>query len=400
MAAERSSDSRAGVADIRLVESDSELASLIGELLEVEVYAIDTEFHRERTYWPQVALVQLAWGEAVALIDATKVDLGPLARLFGSEGLAVAHAAAQDLEVFQRHCGRVPSRLFDTQLAAAFLGAGMPSLASLADRFLKLSLPKADRLTDWLRRPLSEGQIRYAASDVSCLLELNKVLRAELERQGRLAWAEEECERLRLQPRQPPHPEEAWWRLRHCRGLRGASRGVAQEVAAWRERKAAQLNRPARSILSDLAIEALVAKPPRSRGELFALRGIDGWRGRLDDGAAAELLQAIERGLSLTERSLRLPPRSSPETAPRQAVALCGAWIQERAEELGLDAAMLATREDLEAFVRQEGDCRLRGGWRWEVVGRELAAILSGDVALAVRAGSRLALVNCQGQQD
>ena len=137
--------------------------------------AIDTEFHRERTYFPKVALIQVGWSSGVALVDPLNVDVSPLRSVLESEVLIVMHAAGQDLEVMDRICGMMPRRLFDTQLAAGFLGMSSPSLSSLHERELGLRLPKSDRLTDWLVRPLSTSQQNYAASDVAHLLEIHEL---------------------------------------------------------------------------------------------------------------------------------------------------------------------------------------------------------------------------------
>src|SRR2546429_1960676 len=218
----------------RLVASGDELDGLVRELVGADLYAIDTEFHRERTYLPRVALVQVAWAGGVALIDALAVDLAPLAQVLAGPGEAVAHAAEQDLEVLLHACGGVPSRLFDTQVAAGFLGLSSPSLATLVERFVGVRLPKGDRLTDWTRRPLTPAQLAYAAADVAHLLEARQTIRRALEGRGRLTWAEDECRLLLTRVRQPQDPTTAWWRMKDARSLRGQTRGVAQSVAAWR----------------------------------------------------------------------------------------------------------------------------------------------------------------------
>ena len=184
----------------------------------------------------------------------------------------VAHAADQDLTILERACGRGPARLFDTQVAAAFVGLGSPSLAALADRVLSVRLGKGDRLTDWTRRPLSDEQRVYAAADVAHLLALHDRLVQRLEEAGRLTWALDECEERRVKVRTRPRPETAWWRIKGARQLRGRSRGVAQAVAAWRERTAAALDVPPRFVLSDLALAGVVHRPPRTRGAPRAAR--------------------------------------------------------------------------------------------------------------------------------
>ena len=172
----------------RWVDRQADLETLIDEVRAEPRYAIDTEFHRERTYFPRLALVQLAWGEsAMALVDPLAVDVAPLARLFEGPGVAVAHAAQQDLDVLTHAVGAIPGHLFDTQVAAGFVGYGTPSLSSLLQGELGITPAKGDRLTDWLRRPLTEAQQTYAIADVASLLELHDRLGAELDSLGRLA---------------------------------------------------------------------------------------------------------------------------------------------------------------------------------------------------------------------
>ncbi len=167
-------DGPAGPAvDHRWVDDEAGLAEVVTSLLTADRYAVDTEFHRERTYFPQLALVQIAWADDLVLIDPLALDLTPMAEVFAGDGLAVMHAASQDIEVFAQAVGSVPSRLFDTQIAAGFLGYGTPSLTALVEGELGIRLPKGDRLTDWLRRPLDQRQEDYAASDVAHLLEVH-----------------------------------------------------------------------------------------------------------------------------------------------------------------------------------------------------------------------------------
>ncbi|MGH9178750.1 MAG: ribonuclease D, partial [Acidimicrobiales bacterium] len=303
----------------RWVDDDASLRLLAGELAGVEAYAIDTEFHRERTYFPHLDLVQVAWPGGIALIDPLAVPLEPLVAVLEGPGLTVVHAADQDLEVLLAACGTVPSRLFDTQLAAGFLGMASASLQTLVDRLLGVRLRKGDRLTDWSRRPLGPDQQAYAAADVEHLLPLRATIMDRLSARGRLAWAEEECELARRQPRGPADPETAWWKQRDARSLRGRSMGVAQEVGAWRERRAMAQDVPPRFMLPDLALAAIAQRPPATVADLSAVRGIDGRH--LRAGAAEELLAAVRRGLDLAPAQVRRPPVDDLDRSLRPAVA-------------------------------------------------------------------------------
>ena len=365
----------------RLVASGDELDELVRELMGADRYAIDTEFHRERTYLPRVALVQVAWAGGVALIDAMAVDLAPLAQVLTEPGEAVAHAAEQDLEVLLHACAAVPSRLFDTQVAAGFLGLSSPSLATLVERFVGVRLPKGDRLTDWTRRPLTTAQLAYAAADVAHLLEARQTIRSELEGRGRLTWAEDECRLLLTRVRQPQDPTTAWWRMKDARSLRGQTRGVAQSVAAWRERRAAALDLPPRFVLPDLALVSIAHRPPRDKEELGAVRGLDSRH--LKGPVGTELLEAVAEGLELPAPALRLPPAEEVDRRHRPAVALAAAWVSQLAFELEIDATLLATRADLQALLRGDPEARLVRGWRKELVGEPVRRLAQGRAALA-----------------
>ena len=373
----------------RIVDTDSGLAEVVDALLEQPAYALDTEFHRERTYYPKVALVQIAWAGDLVLIDPLAVDLAALRPVLEGEQTAVLHAADQDLEILELVCGTTPRRLFDTQVAAGFLGLSTPSLATLHERFVGLRLAKGDRLTDWLQRPLTAGQLEYAANDVAHLLEVRSRIETELERRGRLAWAIDECELHRMRPRGQRDPEEAWRRIKEARQLRGRARSVARSVAAWRERRAAAVDIPVRYVLSDIALVGIAQKAPTDRAGLERIRGFD--RGQRDE-VVAGLLEAIARGLEAD------PPRSDGEPTTtvdrdlRPAVALVSAWISQLSRDLELDPSVLATRGDIEALLRGDPDARLGTGWRAELAGEPVRRLVSGDAAVAFAGNGELVI--------
>jgi ribonuclease D len=369
----------------RWIDTRDGLDELVATLREQPRYALDTEFHGERSYWPRLALVQVAWPGGVALVDPLAVDPAPLAAALDG-GEMVVHAGEQDLLVLERACGRGPDALFDTQVAAGFVGLGSPSLATLVERVLGERLAKGDRLADWTRRPLPAGQLEYAAADVEHLLPLRDALTERLERSGRLAWALDECEERRVRDRARPDPHAAWWRLKGSRQLRGASRGVAQEVAAWRERTAAATDQPPRFVLPDLALAGIVARAPRTRAALSDIRGLDGRH--LRDGSAEAILAAVAAGLSLPPDELHLPERDPVDRALQPAVTVLGAWLAQRASELDLDPALLATRADVAALIGS-GAGRLATGWRAELVGATLQRLVRGDARLSFGDGGR-----------
>ncbi len=367
--------------DATWVGTPDALDDLVAVLVDEPVWAFDTEFHREKTYYPHLALLQVAWPGGIALVDPLAVDVAPFAAVLVAGGLAVAHAADQDLEVLDRACGRGPARLFDTQIAAGFLGMSTPSLTSLVEREVGVRLPKGDRLTDWARRPLSAGQRQYAAADVAHLLDLRDRICRQLGERGRLPWAEEECARLLARPRGPQDPDTAWWRLKDTRSLRGPSRGVAQEVAAWRERRAAQLDVPPRFVLADLALLGIAHKPPHDEDDLMAVRGLDARS--LKPPVRTSLLEAVARGGQLPAEIIRSPFAEENERDLRAATTLAGAWVAQLGRDEEIDPALLATRTELTALLNGRSAGRLDEGWRKELVGTRVRLLAAGGAALA-----------------
>jgi ribonuclease D len=373
-----------------LIEDDEGFLGLLDRLEGEDRYAIDTEFHREKTYFPHVALVQIADRHGVALVDALAVDLRPFARVLDGPALAVMHAARQDMEVLDRACGTVPARLVDTQVEAGFLGYTSPSLATLLERELKVRAPKADRLTDWLKRPLRPAQLDYAAADVAHLLELHDVLWDRLEAKDRVDWVEEACEELRTESRGPRDPDECWRRIKELRHLRGSALAVAQAVAAWRERRAVETDQTPRFVLSDLAVVSIASAAPTSVEDLRSLRGVDG-RG-LRGNLAEDLLAVIDaaRGTQPSRAPVQSVPELSAELRP--AVPLVSAWVTQLARDLELETSLLATRSDLEDLLRGVPDARLTTGWRAELVGEPIRRLLEGEATLAFERSKGLVL--------
>ena len=372
------------------IQDQGQLVDLVGTLLAEPRYAFDSEFHRERTYFPKLALAQFAWPGGIALVDPLAVDVTALRPLLESDVVCVMHAAQQDLDVLSHSCGAIPVRLFDTQIAAGFVGYGTPSLANLMQGELKISVPKGDRLTDWLRRPLTEDQKSYAASDVANLLELQDRLVAQLTRAGRLAWAEAACEELRTRPVSGTDPDGAWLRLKDVRMLKPRARGVARSIASWRERRAMSVDSPVRQILPDLAILGISQKQPRTVEELAQARGIDErhWRGNL----GKEIIAAVQDGLR-EEVPLPVVDGDELDRSMRPAITLVSAWVSELARQEKIDTALLGTRGDIIALLRNDPEARLATGWRAELLGDNVRRLVEGRAALTFDGRGSLKLI-------
>ncbi len=378
-----------------LLTDQDDVDALVETLLTVERYALDTEFHRERTYYPQVALVQIAYHDAdgvntTVLIDPLETDLASFQPVMESDALCILHAGIQDLEVLELACGVVPQRLFDTQIAAGFLGISSGSLASLLDRYLNVHLAKGDRLTDWLRRPLTEDQLVYAAGDVDNLLELTDILVGQLEERGRLAWAEEECQLLLDRPRNKRSPEDAVNRIKEARSLKGKAYRVATAVAAWRENQASTINVPVRQVMPDIAVVAVAQQSPTSKTQLRNIRGLDGRH--LKNGADEAVLAAVQEGQNAPTERTKTPRLPDLARELRPVVTLVTAWISQLARDHQLDPALLATRADVEGLLREDPGCRLLEGWRADLVGEPIRQLVAGEAAVAFDGGGRLVL--------
>ena len=375
------------------IDQQEAFDAYIEDFLAADRIAIDTEFHRERTYWPRVALVQIAVGDRILLVDTTEVDIATLAPVLDSPTTVVMHAASQDLEVLDRACGTIPRSLFDTQIAAGFVGMSTPSLSSLVERYVGQRLPKGDRLTDWFERPLREAQRTYAASDVAHLFVIHDILLEQLGQRGRLQWAYDECELSRT-PGRPALPTElAWTRIKEARHLRGKARAIASQLGHWREQTARDHDIPPRFVLSDLALVGIAQRAPTSQEELRKVRGIDGRF--LKDGGAASILAAVVTGADLDPDDV---PTLEPDQGPalsnelRPAVTLVSAWIAQLAKDEDLDASLLATRGDITDILRGASEARLATGWRADLVGGPIRDLVDGRAALAFDPRGRLLL--------
>jgi ribonuclease D len=368
----------------RWVEDDAGVRELVVALRSQPEYGLDTEFVAERSYWPRLCLVQVSWSDGVALVDALACDVTPLREILEGPATMVTHAGAADLPILERACGARPSVLFDTQLAAGFVGLGLPSLSVLVSSLLGVRLDKKEQLTDWARRPLSAAAQAYAASDVIHLLALTAELRERLGSAGREEWAAAETEVLRTLPARDQDPGTAWWRIKGARSLRGEHATVAQAVAAWRERRAQELDRPTRFVLSELVMAGLVARPPRTTRELTDLRGAES----LPKAVAAAVLEAVEAGRAMPRSELRVPPRHDDDAALDAAAGLLVAWIGQEAVRERIEPRLLGTRDDVRALVNGRPS-RLDDGWRAEIVGNQIRQLVAGRAVLRLVDGGR-----------
>ena len=348
------------------------LSALAARLAAAPWIALDTEFLRERTYRPQLCLLQLAAPDEALCVDPlADIELLPLkAILAGGAAPKILHAARQDLEVLWPVCGAL-APIFDTQIAAAL--TGLPAQIGYSDlvrRLLGVELPKGQTRTDWSKRPLSAAQLHYAIDDVIHLAPLRERLLETLDKLGRLAWLEQEFAGLARAERLFIDPDKAHERLRWSSELDPDRARLLQRLAAWRERRAVEKDRPRTWILEDAGLRALAIRAPRNNAELAAIEDLA--PGFIERSGAVILQEIAAAGLPA-----QLPPLASrprPDPAVQTRVKQLAAIVQKRATELGIAAEILATRRDLESIVRGEPDADVLQGWRRAVVGQELLA--------------------------
>lgn len=373
-------DTPESVAVIADVEA---LRDLVQRLRKSAWVAVDTEFMRERTYYPKLCLVQLATDTELACVDPLALaDLSPLTELWTDASVTkVFHAAGQDMEVLLQTAGELPRPVFDTQIAATLLGypdqIGYARL--VADR-LGVTLDKSHTRSDWSRRPLSTEELDYAADDVRYLARLFPDMEAELERRGRRDWLDPEFETLLDADRYRPDPAAAWRRVRGGQRLRPGQRRALARLAEWREHAAMTGDRPRGWILKDEVLLTLAQKRPGDETELGKIRNLPENVRRKHGKTLVELIAAAAEGPAPPGVEEPAPAPLPPERQPLVDLAMAG--LRERSAATGIAAGTLANRKDLERLVAGERDLPLLKGWRREAAGQALLDLLEGKTAL------------------
>ncbi len=367
-----------------LITDTNALAAFCARMRTEQFVTIDTEFMRDRTYFPKLCLVQVAGAKEAVAIDplAPDIDLAPLLALLVDEAvLKVMHAARQDLEIFF-HLGHLPRPFFDTQIAAMVCGFGEEvAYDTLVSRLAGAQVDKSSRFTDWARRPLSSAQIQYALGDVTHLRVIYERLAARIDKEGRIDWVSEEFEALLAPGLYTQPPEEAWRRLK-LRSRDARFVAVAQALAAWREREARRRDLPRSRILrDDLLLEVAANRPQTAE----ALRGLE--RVNVDKESAAGIMAAIREVMALPKEQLpRLP---EPPTLPRgvgPTVELLRVLLKFKCEEADVAQRLVAGTSDLEAIaVDDAADVPALHGWRRQIFGEDALALKAGRLALAIR---------------
>jgi ribonuclease D len=377
-----------------LITTTEELAALCDRLRREAFVTVDTEFMRERTYWPELCVVQLAGEEEVAVVDALApgIELGALGALLADPAVVkVFHAARQDVEIFLLRFGAVPTPMYDTQIAAMVAGFGdQVSYDGLARALANASIDKAHRFSDWAARPLSPAQIAYAAADVTHLRRIYTSLTARLEREGRTRWVEEEMAALADPATYRADPETQWERLKP-RSHNRRFLGLLRAAAAWREREAQRVNIPRQRLVKDETLLEIAATSPTNPAELARARGIS--EGFAKGKSGASLLAALTEARALPDAELPEVPRErgTPQASPA-LVALLKVLLATQSEAHHVAPRLLASSDDLERLAAGESDLPALHGWRREVFGEQALALKAGRIALGVE-GRKIRLI-------
>jgi len=356
-----------------VVTTDDQLARVCHRLGETSEAGIDTEFMRTDTYYGRLCLVQVATDETGICVDPLAVDIAPLLdRLYAPELTKVLHSARQDLELFADLRGHPPSRIFDTQIAAALAGFDEQiGYGPLVTELVGVTPAKLHTRTDWARRPLPEAVLQYAEEDVRYLGRLARELRQRLTDLGRLAWAEEDFAALADPARYRNEPLQSYQRINAGRSLPPRGQTILRELAAWRETTAQRLNRPRGWIAADHLLVAIARRAPAS---VEALAGIDGLPPALVRKHAAALLAAVEQGQT-QEAAVLWPAARTLSPREQSQLKTLQAHLAMVATKLAMAPSLLANRRELTDLVAGGSGGRLQSGWRRAVIGEELQAL-------------------------
>jgi ribonuclease D len=348
---------------------------------------VDTEFMRERTYWPELCLVQVAGANEVAVIDAQAdgIDLSALGRLFADEAVTkVFHAARQDIEIFVLRYGDVPRPMFDTQVAAMVAGFGdQVGYDALVSNLTGGTIDKAHRFSDWSVRPLSAAQITYAAADVTHLRDVYLRLSQRLAQDNRLSWVAEEMAILNNPATYRGDPETAWERLRP-RTTNRRLLYVLKEVAAWREKEAQRVNIPRQRLIKDEALLEIAATAPANVDALTRVRGVT--RGFAEGRSGTALLDVLAASRHVPDADL--PPAPQPRDSVRPSAALVSllkVLLAANSERHNVASRLVASSDDIDRLALEDNpEIPALHGWRREVFGNDALLLKQGRMALGV----------------
>jgi ribonuclease D len=370
---------------MQLITQQSELVAFCKQVAKAPYLTVDTEFLRDKTYYPKLCLLQIASPEMAAVIDplAEGIDLKPVFVLMQNTAIIkVFHAARQDVEIFYLLSGHIPTPLFDTQIAAAVCGYGESvGYETLVNRIVDTELDKSSRYTDWSVRPLSEKQLAYAISDVTHLRVIYETLLAQLEKAGRTAWVEEEHETLRNPAIYHIEPVDAWQRLRFG-NMRPKYLAALKELAQWREIEARKLDVPRGRIVKDETLVEIASSLPRKETDLNRLRGFDK---HLSKPRIAAILEAVQRAIDMPPSDYPQVKQSRrPSENVTSAVAMLQLLLKVQADVHGIASSMITDKDELQEIALGKMEGLAMQGWRADVFGLKAQALMQGKLKLSL----------------
>ena len=374
-----------------LITTTEALADLCERLAKSEFVAVDTEFMRENTYWPELCLVQIANEEEAAAIDplAEGIDLGPLLELLtdNEDVLKIFHAGGQDVEIIVNLTGKTPHPIFDTQIAMmAISQSEQIGYANLVESWLGITVDKGARFTDWSRRPLTDRQIEYAIGDVTHLSSIFPKILNKLVKTDRGSWLNAEMDKLAETSNYVVDPEQSWRRIR-SQGRNPQVLGRLKALAAWREGEAQHKNIPRGRIMRDETLADIASHPPKQQKDLAKVRGLSSaWR---DNDIGKRLMKVLEKAEPLDKSEMpEKMKRGAPLGKEGALVAdLLKLLLKIRAREIDVAARLLTRADEMEALAAGIRDLPVLKGWRYEVFGRDALELVEGKLAFAVKSG-------------
>jgi len=382
------------------ITSSDQLKIFCESLQSSDVLAVDTEFVRERTYFPRIGLIQVGGKEGFAAIDPIILsDLTPLLEVLKDpKKIKVFHAARQDLEILVRLCGQVIPPVFDTQIAAALVGWGSQiSFAKLIQKALGKHIHKSETYTDWCRRPLSENQIKYAIDDVRYLLPAYEKLLERLVQLKRAGWVAGEVKNWEDPATFAlPDPQTRFLKIKSLRSLNRRNLAVLRELAAWREKVAIARDCLAKTIVRDETLLEIARKMPKDIKELSTIRG---FHYKEAGKSGASILKTVKKGNEVPETELPRLADTDGYSTTRGIEELLSAFVQIRSEELKIESSILADRKRIRCFATHFGqklnmdENFLLQGWRKECIGEPMLRLLNGEVGLKINPSGQIALI-------
>ncbi|MCF6283447.1 MAG: ribonuclease D [Candidatus Polarisedimenticolaceae bacterium] len=370
------------------VDSPEQLKQLCERLQQSQWLALDTEFIRERTYFPHFCLLQISNGQEAACIDPLSLeDLSPLTALLFDENIVkVFHAGRQDMEIFYQHWQRLPSPLFDTQVAASLLGQGdQIGYGGLVQKVLGIELEKGASRTDWSQRPLEQEQVRYALDDVIHLGDVYLQQRAALEKMERLQWLDDDFNMLTDPTTYQNAPESCWQRVKGRQHLKGVQMAVLQQLAAWREERAIKRNIPRKWMVKDEILLEMARRMPSDKAQLLKLRGVED---RLVERHGEDLLQLIKKARALPKDEWPVEKRAKRPGLEQEALTdLLMCALRLLSQQQKITPVIIAGRKELERLAKGERDIALLSGWRKSVAGDVLLDLAEGRCQIEVEKG-------------